>query len=45
MLKMSRQPEMARTQSEVGKRDDVFARPEEMHEHHNAFLKRRVVGK
>jgi len=40
MIKRSRLRDVSAVQDTVGKRDDVFARPEEMHSHHNSFLQR-----
>jgi len=40
MIKRSRMREVSILQDALGKRDDVFARPEEMHSHHNSFLHR-----
>lgn len=42
MCKLSRQPEVARMQKQIGKRIDIFDRPEEMDAHHNAFKKRKA---
>lgn len=41
MIKISRQPEVARLQKEVGKRPDVFSTATDMEIHHNEFLERR----